>query len=336
MSSRYFCDPINVVFVHRRCPHYRLPVFQALSKSKKITCSIAYGQSISTDSLQSVKPEGIHHVPLNNRWIGSAGKWVWQSKALQLALDNKIDVFVLEASPYVLSNVLLCIMAYIKQRPILLWGHGIGRKNNLFTRMLRVIIPNLLGGYIFYDDIRAQKVVSWGLPANKTFVARNTIDTCEIERLRRSWDIYERRSILYIGRLIPEKRLDLLLSAFSIACNTLPIDTNLMIIGDGPLRANLERKANQLGIRDRVMFYGQITHQTALAPLFNSAWISVCPGYAGLNIVHSLAYGVPLLVADSEHHSPEIIVMHEGETGFYFKSCDSQHLAEKMVYIWNH
>ena len=60
------------------------------------------------------------------------------------------------------------------------------------------------------------------------------------------------RLIVSVARLHPQKALHVLLDALA----SLPADVILAIVGEGPLRADLERSAEGLGIRDRVHFLG--------------------------------------------------------------------------------
>jgi glycosyltransferase involved in cell wall biosynthesis len=63
---------------------------------------------------------------------------------------------------------------------------------------------------------------------------------------------------LYVGRLVPIKRVDLLLEAVAAAPRI-----RLAIVGDGPQRGSLEEQARRLGIADRVCFTG-FRHDTEL------------------------------------------------------------------------
>ena len=85
--------------------------------------------------------------------------------------------------------------------------------------------------------------------------------------------------------------------------------------GEGPERASLEKLASELGISDATTFTGAIYDQKSLAPWFNDAWASVSPGALGLSAVHSLAFGVPMVVARDEGHGPEISTIRDGENG---------------------
>lgn len=66
--------------------------------------------------------------------------------------------------------------------------------------------------------------------------------------------------IVYCGRLIALKRVDLLLNALAL------LDSNgweLAILGDGPLRADLEDKSRVLGLSGRVTFHGNVANPYA-------------------------------------------------------------------------
>jgi glycosyltransferase involved in cell wall biosynthesis len=77
-------------------------------------------------------------------------------------------------------------------------------------------------------------------------------------QLRRRFGIPpERRVIGYIGRLVAEKGLAVLIEALAL----LPADTLLLLIGGGPLRAALEQQAERLGLETRVRFIEPIASQ---------------------------------------------------------------------------
>lgn len=64
----------------------------------------------------------------------------------------------------------------------------------------------------------------------------------------------------FLGRLVPEKGADLLLSAFVQVLRAHP-DAFLAIAGDGPDAVRLRRLSQRLGIARRVLFVGRVTHQ---------------------------------------------------------------------------
>lgn len=101
--------------------------------------------------------------------------------------------------------------------------------------------------------------------------------------------------IVNVARLVPQKGHALLLEAFAKA----RIPQQLVIVGEGPLRQELEEKARLLGVAERVMFAGKRTNPY---PWMHRADLFVLASeYEGLGIVltEALACGTPILSTDS-------------------------------------
>ncbi len=114
--------------------------------------------------------------------------------------------------------------------------------------------------------------------------------------------------LLSVGRLGKEKNLDLLLDAFAKLGDRWP-HARLLIVGDGPHRAELEQRAGTLGIGDRVAFLGAL-EQRELGPYYRNADLFVFTSVTetqGLVIVEALAHGLPVVAVDCPV-SREIIV----------------------------
>src|SRR5258708_17095430 len=60
-----------------------------------------------------------------------------------------------------------------------------------------------------------------------------------------------------MGRHVPEKGFDLAIEALARVLGRIP-DARLMIVGDGPARASLERRASDLGVAGRTGFLGWV------------------------------------------------------------------------------
>src|SRR6266540_2608714 len=93
-----------------------------------------------------------------------------------------------------------------------------------------------------------------------------------------------------VRRLVPRMGLDVLLDA-------LPVHATLLVAGEGPLRAKLERLAQA-----NVRFLGRLSDE-ALVDLYRAADVSVVPSLAlegfGLSAAESLACGTPVVVSDA-------------------------------------
>lgn len=122
--------------------------------------------------------------------------------------------------------------------------------------------------------------------------------------------------ILYVGRLVKDKQVNVLLDAFAIILTQKP-DTRLVIIGDGIERQNLEAQAQDLGIARSVTFAGRVARDEDIyafmkrARVFASA--SVREGF-GIVTIEAIACGTPVVTSDSEANAATDLV-NDGATG---------------------
>lgn len=101
--------------------------------------------------------------------------------------------------------------------------------------------------------------------------------------------------LLTLARMMPQKRLDVLLKAFAQMERT---DARLTILGDGPLRQSLEHLAQSLGIADKVDMPGFAEDVT---PALRTADVFVLSSdYEGLPaaLIEALACNVPVVTTD--------------------------------------
>ena len=106
--------------------------------------------------------------------------------------------------------------------------------------------------------------------------------------------------VTYVGRLSPEKDVDLLLDQFAIAKDVVP-NLHLMIIGSGASQPELAKQARTLGIGSSVVFTGPIAYEEvgnylAAADLFATASVTeVHP----LTVIEAMAAGLPVVAISS-------------------------------------
>jgi glycosyltransferase involved in cell wall biosynthesis len=107
------------------------------------------------------------------------------------------------------------------------------------------------------------------------------------------------------GRLVPVKDHNVLLRALALYRRRRP--ANLIILGNGPLREELEALASQLGIADAVDFLG---FQENPLPYFRCADAFVLSSYSegfGNVLVEAMGCGTPVISTDCEHGPAEIL-----------------------------
>lgn len=134
--------------------------------------------------------------------------------------------------------------------------------------------------------------------------------------------------LLYVGRLDYEKRVQILLEAFS----KLPVElgARLAIVGDGSEKESLEKWAEELGIRERVRFFGHVSDQE-LKRAYEGCTVFVMPSVAELQSIatmEAMASARPVVAANAAA-LPHLVF--PGENGYLFEPDDTDDLAKKLV-----
>jgi len=180
------------------------------------------------------------------------------------------------------------------------------------------------------DEVMAQRIV----PADKVRVILNGIDTAHFANaspstgLRQSLGIPQGAPVIgTVGRLSRIKRYDRLLRIFKSVLARLP-DVHLLLVGDGPLAAELRMLADELGLADRVHFVG---YQPDSAPYLrlmdvfaltsDSEGTPQCvleASMAGAPVVATRVGGLPELIEDGRTGT---LVAPADETAFSAAIC---------------
>ncbi|WP_441372818.1 glycosyltransferase family 4 protein [Acinetobacter lwoffii] len=145
-------------------------------------------------------------------------------------------------------------------------------------------------------------------------------------KLRQQWQADEHtRVMLYVGRLSPEKEVDVLISAYR---SMLAMDarTKLVIVGDGPDRERLMQLAKSLD----VIFMGSLSGQ-ALSEAYASADVFCFASQVetfGNVVLEAMASGLPVIAYD--YACANLHVQH-GETGWLSRLGHQQGLIQQML-----
>jgi glycosyltransferase involved in cell wall biosynthesis len=130
-----------------------------------------------------------------------------------------------------------------------------------------------------------------------TDIVGNGVDSRAISSARPDT---ERSDVIFVGRLIDEKRADLLVRAVAGLVGAIP-DIKCLIVGDGPERERLAALTAELGVEARVGFTGRVD-AARLPRLLRASKVFVLPsareGY-GISVVEAQAGGLVPVVARS-------------------------------------
>jgi glycosyltransferase involved in cell wall biosynthesis len=175
-------------------------------------------------------------------------------------------------------------------------------------RARRLVVPSR-----YLADIAAE----WGLDRSRIEVLTNPAPPPSVVEPM----ALEPGTFVFVGRLTEQKALPVALAALAEVEGA-----RLILIGDGPERASLERLVLELRLGDRVRFLGSLPREDALrylagarAAVLSSAWENL-PHAA----VEALAVGTPV-VSTSVGGVPEVV--HDGENGLLVPLNDVAALA---------
>ena len=138
---------------------------------------------------------------------------------------------------------------------------------------------------------------------------------------------YEQPMVLLVGRLVHYKGVDVLIDAMR------SVPASLVVVGDGPYRAALERVAAERRLGGRVSFLGNITNRERSA-YYKAASVFVLPAVSraesfGIAMLEAMSLGTP--VVSTEVGTGTSWVNVAGETGLVVPPRDPGALAEAIT-----
>jgi glycosyltransferase involved in cell wall biosynthesis len=137
---------------------------------------------------------------------------------------------------------------------------------------------------------------------------------------------WQERSIAYVGRLSAEKGLLTLIDAVK----SLPVTCK--IIGDGPVRKELERACAAQGL-DNVSFRGHQTHDELAREVSKSMFVVVPSEWyenSPRSVIEAFAWGKPV-IGSRIGGIPELVI--DGKTGFTFSPGNAMELRERVLHL---
>ena len=128
--------------------------------------------------------------------------------------------------------------------------------------------------------------------------------------------------VIQVGNLIPSKRVDMTIRAFAKLREERP-DLELTIIGQGPLRGELEALCEQLQIIDAVHFLGKKPNAEVFHRMCESGFFVMASKPEGFGIVYLEAMAAGCIAVGTEGEGIADIITH-GENGFLVPADDPE------------
>lgn len=159
------------------------------------------------------------------------------------------------------------------------------------------------------------------------------------DKIRKKYKIHNEFIILFVGRFAEKKGLEYLLEAMKII-TSYPTDTNLLLVGTGPLEDKLTKKVKELNLTSNVHFMGW-ANKEKLAEFYVLSDIVVVPSIVtdsgdteGMPtvIVEAMATGKPVVASDVSGIKDVVI---DGFNGLLVEQKNPKMIAEKIAELIN-
>lgn len=355
---------INTLFIQREIPHYRLRFFKDLAAHDELIFTILLARPKGQDGYEGVlspgelKNEGINCEAVDAKQVQLFGKkYIYYPGLLQYLLSNRPDVVILGGGllywNWILVDTIIFTFLRIFRGIKFVFGlsnvydEGLSTFKYVKKRIYyKYYLASYVKAFVTYGDRARDALIRFGIIPEKVFAAHNSLDTEELFKIksqlmdRPDWKrkllhelgLANQGIVLSLGRIRPEKRIDLLISAFSIISEE-NSDVVLLIVGEGSNLEALIKQASENPSKGRIYFQHAEYDDEYVAKYFLLSNVAVFPGWISLATQFALCMGTPVICAPFGN---ELEYLVDGENGLFFEPDNVADLAKKINFVLRH
>lgn len=262
---------------------------------------------------------------------------LWR-RILSILMEEKPNALLIHHADIYIHTYAMLLKQRMKSIYIVTYAHGnaedmchVSKRNRMFYKrwVLKKSLNKADRVVAISKSVKRSLIDCFDLPSEHISVIYNGVNTERFIYSERNFISSSYVKIIYVGRLIKEKGVQITLNALAL----LPDDLKytFTIVGNGTYKSELEQLSKSLGISDKVTFVGEqrdvLKHLTE-ADIF--IHMPVWEEGFGITIIEAMAAGLICVCADSGA-IPEIII--DGENGYIVPKNDSKKLVNKIKEI---
>ncbi|KKG16635.1 MULTISPECIES: glycosyltransferase family 4 protein, partial [unclassified Methanosarcina] len=267
-------------------------------------------------------------------------------KLFPALMKEKFDLIDVSVFPY-FSCFTVKLVSVLKSSPAIFTWHEVWDdywyeymgKAGFFGKVIEKAVSKISDNNIAVSDWTKKRLEALGTPENNIMVIPNGIDFKKISGIEpegglNSAGLDEKiYDIIFAGRLIKEKNVDVLIKAVALLKADFP-DIRCCIVGDGPEKAALEELARKLEVSENIKFTG-FQEYGALIGKVKASKVLVLPSSRegfGMVVIEAFACGVPVVTVREKYNAAQGLV-EDGVDGFVVE-LEEREIAkavEKMI-----
>lgn len=249
-------------------------------------------------------------------------------------LKEKYDLIDVCAFPY-FSCLSARLVSIVRKRPMIItwlevwdnyWYEYLGTAG-VFGKLIEYLVSRLPERSLAISALTKQGLKKLGVDERTITVIPGGVD---IKHIREIVPSDKKCDLLFAGRLIKEKNVDVLLKSVEYVKRTLP-SVRCHVIGEGPENERLRSIASGLDLIDNVSFSGFLDYDEVISRIKSAGMLVVPSGREGFGMVVIEAYacGIPVITVREERNAAAELV--DG-TGFAVK-LDPKDLGEVILML---
>lgn len=308
-------------------------------------------------------PDQIEKVPKDKKVLGVKVPQLVYKNGLHVSYNPYLDIkrVLDDFKPDIIHDqtpgpLALAVFRYAKKRNIPIVSTDHAYPDNLtqqvkLPELAKKPINAAMNAYFMsflrrseYATMPTEQAIADLVPKNRRFfkvpveALSNGIDLSRFAKGRANSEIYEKYDIpkkapivLYVGRVDPEKSLDVLMNAFARVIQKIP-EAHIVIVGDGTAREKLEKIAAKNGFADHTHFTGRVVGDD-LPQLYRTGTMFAITSKTetqSIVLMEAMASGLPA-VAVKAGAVPELV--QHGKNGYIYEPDDEESVARGITRI---
>lgn len=318
---------------------YRVPLFNTLDRQLRAAgweLEVVFGSRFNQRRRWRIAPEeyGFRHHFLEGRNFRLARERIVNTYAGLRRLLGERKPGGIICTGYSAGTMAAARYARRAGIPLAIWSGttAAAQERAWWRRYQRRWLIGRSDAFLAYGTEAREYLLGLGAPAERVFIAWNTVDTSRFEQLSgaHSPSRYEPLRLLTVGYLEPRKRVDRAIRAVAAAVGR-GLDVTLDVAGEGSEREALEALARECGVADRVRFLGYLDYD-ALRPAYAKAHaflFATARDIWGLVLVEAMAAGLPCLASTRAGATRDLVL--EEETGYAVDFDDTDTVVDRLA-----